>query len=221
VWVVFRIASSGRALAQKAWLNLLSVHPVRSTLYRFQSGQRSARSPIFKTGHPKAQGSTRSPLRSKRFMRCGKSRVNVAGSPPLNFRPDKRLLRAQALGAARGIGLCRSATRAPGRPWIADASGPVAKRFGAGLFPEGYLCKPRPMRKTHRYSDLISSAYLVRSGGLIATGFSASWPPWVWARGRGAQATRSPAARSREPGSISSPGRRLGSARCAHATSPR
>jgi len=35
----------------KAWLNLLSVHPVRSTLYRFQSGQRSARRPIFKTGH--------------------------------------------------------------------------------------------------------------------------------------------------------------------------
>ncbi len=216
MWAAFWIASSGRALAQKAWLNLLSVHPVRSTLYRFQSGQRSARRPIFKTGHPKAQGSTRSPLRSKRFMRCGKSMINVAWSPPLSFRPDKRLLRAQALGAARGIGLCRSATRAPGRPWIADASGPVAKPFGAGLFPEGCLCKPRPMRKTHRHSDLFSSAYWVGGGGLISTWFSASWRAWAWPIGRGAQP-----ARSREPGSISSPGRRLGSARCVPATSPR
>ena len=216
MWVAFWIASSGRALAQKAWLNLLSVHPARSTLYRFQSGQRSARRPIFKTGHPKAQGSTRSPLRSKRFMRCGESRVNGAWSPPLNLRPDKRLMRAQALGAAWGIGLCWRATRAPGRPWIADASGPVAQRFGAGLFPEGCLCKPRPMRKTHRYSDLFSYAYWVRGGGLIWTGFSASWQPWAWPMGRGAQP-----ARSQEPGSISSPGRRLDSARCAPATSPR
>jgi hypothetical protein len=50
------------------WLNLLSVRPLGSTLYRFQSGQRSARRPIFKTGHLKAQGSVRSPLRSKSFM---------------------------------------------------------------------------------------------------------------------------------------------------------
>jgi hypothetical protein len=214
--VAFWIASSGRARAQKAWLNLLSVHPVRSTLYRFQSGQRSARRPIFKTGHPKAQGSVRSPLRSKRFMRCGEPRVNWAWPPPLNFLPDRRPMRAQALGAARGIGLCWRATRAPGRPWIADASGPVAKRFGAGLFPERCLCKPRPMRKTHRPSDLFSSAYLVRGGGLISTGISASWWAWAWPMGRGAQP-----ARSREPGSISSPGRRLGSAQCVPATSPR
>ena len=159
--VAFRIASSGRALAQKAWLNLLSVHPVRSTLYRFQSGQRSARRPLFRTGHPKAQGGLRSPLRSKRFMRCCEQKVNWAWPPSLNFLPDKRPLPAQPLSAARGIGRCRSATRAPGRPWIADASGPVAKRFGAGLFPEGWLCKPRSLRKTHRHSDLFSLAYWV------------------------------------------------------------
>src|ERR1022692_4286352 len=57
-----------QSAGNKAWLNLLSVHPVWSTLYRFQSGQRSARRPIFKTGHPKAQGSVRSPLRSKSIM---------------------------------------------------------------------------------------------------------------------------------------------------------
>ena len=55
-----------QSAGNKAWLNLLSVHPVRSTLYRFQSGQRSAQRPIFRSGHPKAQGSVRSPLRSKR-----------------------------------------------------------------------------------------------------------------------------------------------------------
>src|SRR5258708_7877873 len=38
---------------RETWLNLLSVHPYRSTTYRFQTGQRSARRPIFKNGPSK------------------------------------------------------------------------------------------------------------------------------------------------------------------------
>src|SRR5437016_10144430 len=43
----------------------------------------------------------------------------------------------------RGIGLCRSATRAPDRPWIAKASRPGSSLQPDRDFSLGCLCKPR------------------------------------------------------------------------------
>ena len=123
-----------RSTGRWTWLNLLSVHPRGSTLYRFQTGQRSARKPIFKTGHPKAQGSVRSPLRSKSFMR---QMGSVQPSFIRLFLDDKQAPCVQPALAARGIGLCGSATRAPGRPWMAEASGPGGRSRAPGLLSLG------------------------------------------------------------------------------------
>jgi hypothetical protein len=82
------------------------------------SGQRSSRRPIFKSGHLKAQGSVRSPLRSKSFMIRSKKGLFTCH----RLAPDKPWALLHVRCATRRIGLCGSATRAPGRPWIADAS---------------------------------------------------------------------------------------------------
>ena len=183
-----------RSTGHWTWLNLLSVHPWWSTLYRFQSGQRSARRPTFKSGHLKAQGSARSPLRSKSFMtkKCLAWLIllfsNLGRVP---FARDKPCPGPHAPGAARGIGRCRSATRAPGRPWIAEASRPVPTAFGAGLSAEGWLRKPRPKAKNSSspFSDLLWCSYVagdLRSVFRVLCGLG--FPGWR--RGRNCRCLR-------------------------------
>ena len=92
------------------WLNLLSVPPRGSTLYRFQTGQRSARRPIFKSGHRKAQGSVRSALRSKSFILLKEIAATIVHRFIVQFSDDTPGAFVHAVVAARGIGLCRSAT---------------------------------------------------------------------------------------------------------------
>jgi len=100
-------------------LNLLSVHPCGSTLYRFQIGPEELTETNLQSGLIKrAQGRARFRLRSKSFMRRAKGGLFILH--PLAA--DSQWALRHVRRAARRIGLCGSATRAPGRPWIADAS---------------------------------------------------------------------------------------------------
>ena len=154
----FWIASSGNAPVGGPGLTCYPYIRCGSTLYRFQSGQRSARRPFFKTGHPKAQGSTRSPLRSKRFMRLGRQKVNATGSPPGNFWADKCL--APNSGCGHGAGDRALRERNLSTAPSVDC-GCIRAWPGAGLgrrsLPEGWLRKPWPKAKNSSspHSDLL------------------------------------------------------------------
>src|SRR5512136_405446 len=79
-------------------------------------------------------------------------------------------LRQTKLAAGR-IGLCRSATRAPSRPWIADASAPgAAARQRQEMTSEGCLSKPR--------SKAINS-FLTILSGWVGSGLRDELFVWV------------------------------------------
>jgi hypothetical protein len=132
--VAFWLVSSGRAPASKPGLTcypyiLCGVHYIVSNpargAHRDQSLRRAIQRPRGRYG-----------LRYAPKVSCYFA-VGGFGVSSINFAGDRFDLPLHALSAARGIGLCRSATRAPGRPWIADASGPVPATVGAGLLLAG------------------------------------------------------------------------------------
>ena len=123
-----------------------------------KSGQRSSRRPIYKAGSSKEPkgvlGSVYAPKVS-----CAGQKGGLFILHPLAA--DNHWALRQVRPAARRIGLCGSATRAPGRPWIADASRAWPGTSCARPFlPRMTL---QTMAKAKNSSSLHSDLFLLRS----------------------------------------------------------